>query len=614
MQPKATVVTIAPNPASAPTEWPELRQQRRAIVVVDVVESVRLMQANEADVIDRWRRFVNEVRTQVLPKHGGRLVKSLGDGLLLEFEGVTEAVACALVIQRRIPTFNVGYEACSAMSLRVGVHYADVVADDLDIYGAGVNLSARITALAQPGEVVVTAEVRDELVDGLDAQLDDLGECYVKHLSEPVRAYRVAATRSEEVNGGTTRPGAELRPTIAVIPFRAHAGDMHAQSLGDALADEVIAGLSTAQDLNVISRLSAVVFRDRTSGLTDIATRLGADYVASGNVRVEGQRFKLFVEFAEAKSGSVLWADALYGDARGVFDADQEVATLIVSTIGRLIARNELQRAVAQPLPTLQSYSLMLGAITLMHRSARADFERARALLEHLVERERGHAKPHAWLANWHALRVTQGQSGSSHDDTRRALDHARRALDRDPSSSLALAIDGALQMNLVKDFNTARLRLDAALECNPNEALAWLFKGVLHAFCAEGEAAVYAGNRALALSPLDPMRHYYDSLAATAALGAGQYGRAEFLARRSLRANKAHPSTYRALAIAQSMQGDLRSAATTVQGLLELSPEYTVSDFKNMSGFSAGPLKDVFADALASAGLPNCLQRGEVR
>ena len=595
---------MAPATSQADPDWPELRQQRRAIVVVDVVESVRLMQANEADVIDRWRRFVNEVRTQVLPVHGGRLVKSLGDGLLLEFESVSPAVAAALDIQRRVLPFNAGRAPDTVMGLRVGVHYATVVVDDLDIYGAGVNLSARIATLAQPGEVVVTAEVKDQMVDGLDAGTEDLGECYLKHLPVPVRAYRVGAPHRAVASEELARLP-ELRPTVAVIPFRAMVAEPSAQVIGDILADEVIARLSSAADMNVISRLSSAAFRDRNATLTEIAVHLRAGYVVSGTVFVSGHKVKLVVELADAATGSVLWADGLFGDSRDVFHADQQLVATVVSNVANAIIQSEVRRAASQPLPTLQSCGLMLGAITLMHRSSLTDFDRARSMLEYLIDRERGHARPHAWLANWHALRVTQSQSSDPQDDTARALEHARRALERDPQCSLALAIDGVLQINLVKDLGKAELRLDAAIESNPNEALAWLFKGVLHGFRGEGPQAEQASARALSLSPLDPLRYYYDTLAASAALGALNYENAIRLAQRSLRANKTHPSTYRALAIAQALTGDGEAATATVKSLLELTPRYTVGDFKVLSGFSAGPLKDMFADALRSAGLP---------
>jgi adenylate cyclase len=594
------------QPIDDDAAWPELQRARRAVVVVDVVESVRLMQVDEAGVIDRWRRFVNLVRTQLLPAHGGRMVKSLGDGLLLEFATVPPAAQAAIDMQAAIEQQNLGRPDAGWMKLRIGVHLAEVTSDEHDIYGTGVNLAARLTTLAGPGEIVVSADARDALTDGLDAMLEDLGDCYMKHIDTPVRAFRVGPAGPLPVIAPAAPPPGPTRPTVAVIPMRLLGREAEHQMIGDALADEIIAALSKTQALNVISRMSTTVFKDRSDTPAQIAMHLGANYLISGSVQVSGQQLKVMVELAEAPGGRVVWADRLLGDLRAVWAAEDSMIATIVSEVGAAVMQHELERAASHSLPTVKSYSLLLGAIALMHRSSPGEFDTAKSMLEHLIERDRKHARPYAWLANWHALRVTQGRSGAPQVDTQLAFENAQRALDRDPQCALALAIDGVLQLNLRKDVATARQRLGAALESNPNESLAWLFRGILHGFAAEGEPAEQASARALMLSPLDPMRHYYDSLAATAALGAGHYARAIELAERSLRANRMHPSTYRALAIAQSMSGQVEKARTSIGELLTLTPGYTVRQFREMSGFSVGPLGGVFTQALQMAGLPD--------
>jgi class 3 adenylate cyclase/tetratricopeptide (TPR) repeat protein len=594
------------EPIDDDAAWPQLLRERRAIVVVDVVESVRLMQADEAGVIDRWRRFVNLVRTQLLPAHGGRMVKSLGDGLLLEFATVPPATRAAIDVQAAIEQQNRGRPDAECMKLRIGVHLAEVSSDEHDIYGTGVNLAARLTTLAGPGEIVASAEARDALTDGLDALIEDLGDCYMKHIDQPVRAFRVGPPGPLPVIATAVPEPAPTRPTVAVIPMRLLSDDAGHLLIGDALADEIIAALSKTQALNVISRMSTTVFKDRTDPPAQITTHLGADYLISGSVQISGHQLKLMVELAEAPGGRVVWADRLLGDLRAVWQAEDSMIATIVAEVGAAIMRHELERASSHALPTVRSYSLLLGAIALMHRSSSAEFDTAKAMLEHLIERDRRHARPYAWLANWHALRVTQNRSQAPQVDTQRAFEHAQRALDRDPQCALALAIDGVLQLNLRKDVATAKARLDAALEANPNESLAWLFRGILHGFAAEGEPAEQASARALMLSPVDPMRHYYDSLAATAALGAGHYARAIELAERSLRANRMHPSTYRALAIAQAMSGQVEQARASIGDLLTLTPGYTLSQFREMSGFSVGPLGGVFTQALQMAGMPD--------
>ena len=593
------------QPIDDDAEWPQLRRERRAIVVVDVVESVRLMQADEAGVIDRWRRFVNLVRTQVLPAHAGRMVKSLGDGLLLEFATVPPAVQAAIDIQAAIGRHNGDRPDGDCIKLRIGVHFAEVTSDEQDIYGTGVNLAARLTTLAGPGEIVVSAETRDALADGLDASVEDLGDCYMKHIDAPVRAFRVGPAGPLPVIAPSAPEPGPTRPTVAVIPLGLLGQEAGHQLIGDALADEIIAALSKTQALNVISRMSTTVFKGRPDTPAQIATHLGANYLISGSVQVSGHQLKVMIELVEAPGGRIVWADRLLGDLRAVWAAEDSMISTIVSEVSAAIMQHELGRASSHALPTVKSYSLLLGAIALMHRSSPAEFDTSKAMLDHLIDRDRRHARPYAWLANWHALRVTQNRSNAPQVDVQLAFEHAQRALDRDPQCALALAIDGVLQLNLRKDVATARQRLDAALESNPNESLAWLFRGILHGFAAEGVPAEQASARALMLSPIDPMRHYYDSLAASAALGAGHYARAIELAERSLRANRMHPSTYRALAIAQSMSGHMDQARCSVSSLLALTPGYTASQFRVVSGFSAGPLGQVFGDALVAAGLP---------
>ena len=179
------------QPASSEAQWPTYRRASRTVVVVDLVESVRLIEQDEEDTVHRWQAIVSEVVATFLPRHGGRLVKSLGDGLMLEFETVPPAIQCALAMQSSANLANTGRPNDRWMCLRIGAHVADVIVDELDIYGSGVNLAARLTTLAGAGEIVVSANLREQLLPGLDADVEDLGDCFVKHLQKPVRAYRV---------------------------------------------------------------------------------------------------------------------------------------------------------------------------------------------------------------------------------------------------------------------------------------------------------------------------------------------------------------------------------------------------------------------------------------
>ncbi|MDP3247843.1 MAG: adenylate/guanylate cyclase domain-containing protein [Polaromonas sp.] len=582
-----------------------LTRNTKVLLVMDVVESVRIMEQDQDGFVRRWQQLVEEAEQNVLPLHGGRIVKSLGDGLMLEFASAQGCVKAAFDLHSFTRQANRGVRPEHQMHLRMGGHLASFVTDQHDIYGTDVNLTSRVSTLAGPGETVVTADMRDQLAPVLDADVEDLGECHLKHVKEPVRAYRVGPPGDAPIVPPGNAVELNLRPTIAVIPFAMRSNEPGHELLGEALADEVIAALSRTSELHVISRLSTTVFRERQEAIKDIRTHLGSTYILSGTCRSAGTQLALFVELIEAKTGHILWADSLKGQLNGLFSADDELITRLVASISSSVMLQQLQQARSQALPTLEGYTLLLGAVALMHRNSPSDFERARHMLEHLIDRSRRHPLPHAWLAQWHVLRVQQGWSTDPTQETRLALDCTKRALDSEPDCALALTAEGFVYTNLLHQLDTGFLRYEQALNINPNDSLAWLLQGTLHAFKDEGEAAMAGTERALKLSPLDPLRYFYDSLAATAALSAHDYARASELARRSLRANRSHTSTLRAMIVAEAHLGRTHLAAQAVHELLRLEPGFTVRGFLDRSPSNWSAFGQRCAQALRIAGVP---------
>lgn len=594
--------------ATEGASWPDLHRVRRAIVVIDVAESVRLMQEHEDDVIDRWRRFVNEVRTQLLPAHGGRLVKSLGDGLLLEFEHVAEAVAVAAELQRRVEPYNVDREPRAHIRLRCGIHEAGVVVDDLDIYGAGVNLAARLASLSSPGGIAVSAEVRDRLVPGLDPDFTDLGECFVKHLAQPIRAFAWVPPPEPSRGAGPTGAEAtrqEMAHSLAVLPFVTARDDPRAELVSDVLVDSLIAALSARPELNVMSRLSSAALVGRDPLPSGFVRSLGASVALRGDCSLSGDQVRVTVELLDLRSDAVIWSADRSGRIADLVRPDNEFVVWTCASVGRELLRLDALAVSALPMPTLESHALHWGAVSLMHRSSRTDFLRVQDMLEHLIDRHGSHASPRAWMAKWHVLRTTRGLVDNPHDEARRAIDQARRAVAVDPGCALALAMEGFVHCHLRRDLETAAQRLDEACAAGPSESLAWLFRGAVHAFSDEGEAGVACVRRALALSPIDPLAYYYESLAAAAEVAAGHHQQAIELATRSLGRNAMHTSTYRTLAIAQVLAGQVDEARRTVARLLVLEPGLTIDRFRARVPAGDRPIAERFARALAEAGVP---------
>lgn len=594
---------MTPNPSEPP--WPALRRAARTVVVVDVVESVRLMEQDEDDTIRRWQSFVGEVVTQLLPAHGGRLVKSLGDGLMLEFESVLPAIRCALAMQQSIELYNHDRLSEQLMRLRVGAHVADVVVDERDIYGVGVNLAARLATLAGPGEVVVSAPVRDDLAFGLDANIEDLGDCFLKHLKAPIRAYRIRPAEQAVLPASSKwiAPGS-LFPTIAVVPFVNAAAQVDS-TLGDILADDVTATLAQSDRWNVISRNSSAHFRYRECFVEELRDKLGASYVLSGRYRVSRDRMVLTVELCSATDAHVVWADRMTQMVADVLAGESHAHIDIAAKVSHAVIGKEVARVEHARLENLDGYAILLGAISWLHSTSIEADARAQQALEFLADRYPRAPEPGVWMAKACVLRYAQAWSSDHMAEGKKAKALMHRVLDQHPNYAMALAIDGHVAAFLERDYPTALERLDAALTVNPNEPLAWLYRSSIHALKDEGTEATRCADKAMTLSPLDPMAYYVDAVGAWAALASRDFARAQTLALRSMKANRKHRPIYATLAIAQVLAGCELEARRTADQIKQLFPPFSVSRYVSGFPIGAGGLPDLCRQALTVAGLP---------
>jgi adenylate cyclase len=580
-----------------------LNRGTEVLLVMDVVESVRLMEADEDGFVQRWQQLVQQAE-QILPLHGGRIVKSLGDGLMLEFADAAGCVKAAFALQTFSQLANQGFAADRQMHLRMGGHVAAFVTDKHDIYGVDVNLTARFATLAGPGDVVVSAELRDCLPAGLDADIEDLGECHLKHLSEPVQVYRAWPVSDGERVPAAQTAAPDLRPTVAVIPFEARSNEPEHFVIGELLADGIIAQLSRSADLRVISRLSTTALRGRPGAVSEAESRLAASFVLSGSYIASGGKILIMAELAEAHSSQVIWADRLSGDTMDLLQAQSELVNRIAAAASRALIDSEVQQSLAQPLPRLDSGALLLGGIALMHRSSLRDFDRSREVLEALMERHNRAATPRAWLAKWYTMRVIRGMSAEPAKDTRLALEQTRRALDLSPDNALSLAIEGYTRCQLLGEADAAHHCIEHAIELNPNEPLGWLYKSVWSAMWGSAASAVAEAEHAAQLSPIDPLKYFFDVILASGQITNGDCEKAAEFAKRSLRANRHHQPALRVLLQAQTESGKLQEAHDTLKLLLVEIPNLTVSNYLSM-GSPASTTRKRFAEVLRKMGIP---------
>lgn len=579
-----------------------------AVLVADLVDSVALMIRDEASVIGRWRDFHERVASQLLPS-GSRIVKSLGDGMLIVADDARAAAALAFDMHEAIERGNAGSTGAIRMQLRIGANHTSLVSDGIDVYGIGVNLAARLAALAGPGETVAAAAFRDRLTSGVDTEIDDLGDHYLKNIEAPVRAFRLrrCGTRGDDAAVAwipEPAAGAEM-PALAVLTFPTRGADASWAAAGELLADDLSAALARSRAWRVSSRLSSGALTGTGLVTADAAQRLGARYLISGSVTLIAGSARIHVELSDAARGDLLWADSVTASPADVV-AGGEVVMRMAQSIGRALLERELALVRGRPLSALHERVLLLQAVASMHRMSNPDSDRALAALELVTARHPRHAVGHAWRAKWHLIRIAQAWSRNPQEDATGWRQSTHRALDQEPDHPLALALDGHALTLLSRDLAGASRRMDAALASDPNEPLAWLFRSAVLAYQGDGAGATESIERALLLSPLDPMRYFYEAFAALAALSDGRPADALAAAQRSVRLNRQHLSSWIMLAIAAVECDRLDEAAAAGQQILRQRPDAKVSRF-----LAAHPAADSArgrhdSDALRLAGIPD--------
>jgi TolB-like protein/DNA-binding SARP family transcriptional activator len=419
-----------------------------------------------------------------------------------------------------------------------------------------------------------------------------------------LRYHRVRADE-ERANPTPTAHLPGYQPSIAVLPFRDLSDENAHLHIGDGLVEDLIQALSRVPTLFVISRLSSLAFRDQDRLPQDIGDALGVQYILSGSIRAIGDRLRLTVELTDTRSGGVLWTSKLDEQLSDLLEVQERLSYSIIRRVGLHVHTAELKRTRTRPLDDLGAYELFLRAQENMHNSSRAVFNTAEQLFDEAIARDPGYAIALAWRAYWHVLRVGQGWSSDPARDTAQAEHFARRALDCDIAEPMAFAVYGHIVSYLHKDFDLAFQNFAAALDINPNTAQAWLWSAAARAWMGDGPLAIEEINKAIALSPYDPLMYAYSGVAAWAYLANRQYDRAIECALRSLQENKTYTGAYRALVIASQLAGKADQARRAAHQLLELEPGYTVEKYRKRFPGSAAPQAELYREALAKAGVP---------
>ena len=479
-----------------------MTQTRRlaAILAADVAGYSRLMGADDEGTLAALKALRRELYDPKIKEHRGRVVKTTGDGLLLEFASVVDAVRCAVEVQRAMAERNVDVPPDRRIEFRMGINLGDIIRDGRDIYGDGVNIAARLEALAEPGGICVSRVVHDQVRDKLDVGFEDLGEQQVKNIARPVHVWRVQLGAKPAVSASAPLALPD-KPSIAVLPFQNMSGDPEQEYFVDGMVEEIITALSRIPWLFVLARNSSFSYKGQSPDVKRVGRELGVRYVLEGSVRKGGDRVRITGQLIEAETGAHLWADRFDGLIEDVFELQDKVASSVAGVIEPALQAAETARSANRPTNDLTAYDLYLRAYAMVLSSTRRSPEALR-LLEQAIGRDPRYGPALAWAAFCCYRLVIDGRSEDREADRLKGADLARRALEvggDDPgilaNAALALAYFG-------EDIGAMIALVDRALVLNPNFARGWYVSGVLRHWAGQPDIAIEHVEAALRLSP----------------------------------------------------------------------------------------------------------------
>jgi adenylate cyclase len=583
-----------------------------AILAADVVGFSRLTGADEDRTLARLRALRSDLIDPTIAVHNGRVVKRTGDGAIVEFRSVVDAVRCATEIQNSMIERNAGLPPERRIEFRIGIHLGDVVEEsDGDLMGDGVNIAARLEGIAKPGGICLSEDAFRQVKARLDLAVSDLGAAQLKNISDPIRVYSLevgVAAQAEPVtkdnSAGPEKPSARLalpdKPAIAVLPFVNISGDSEQEFFADGITEDILTELSRFRELFVISRNSAFVYKGKPIKAQKVAKELGVQYVVEGSVRKLGSRVRITVQLIDAETDRHLWAERYDRELADIFAIQDELTSSIVSILPGRVAAAAQDRVQRKPPENLAAYECVLTGKRLHHRAARPDNEEALRILERAIALDPGYAHAHAWKACVLGQSFVYGWCADAEATVRTVIEEATLALSLDENDSDVHRILAAVNLSLHHDYDKALYHQERALALNPNDDLIVVQQGEVLTWIGQAEQGIDWIQKAMRLNPYHPERFW------------NHLGRAYFVARRYGEAVKAFQRITRAdyshlafLAACYAQLGDAAAAKAAVQDVLQRAPDFSIKRFIAMQHHKQESDRDHHRAALLKAQLP---------
>lgn len=577
-----------------------------AVLALDMVGYARHMEADEAGTIARHRAHRAELIDPVLAEHGGRIVKTIGDGLLIEFASVVDALESAVAIQRAVADAEAQQTPDRRIQYRAGINVGDIVIDGDDILGDGVNIAARLEGLAEPGGISITSTVFDQVVGKLDLVFEDLGEQQVKNIRRPLRVYRVRLEIAADALAAGTPRGREAgaKPSIAVLPFQDMSADQDQEYFADGIAEDIITGLARNQAFFVIARNSSFTYKGRPVDVRQVAGELGVRYVLEGSVRKGGNRMRITGQLIDATTGAHIWAERYDRELGDLFAVQDEITASIVGVVAPELIGAEMQRARRMDAASLDAWECVMRANWHAWRLTEQDSAEARAFAAQAMALDPGLTRAYVVHAMCDVWDLLYARSAAPQQSLAAAHATARKAVALDERDAEAHTILGVVAL-FMRQYDESLRRLDSALAIDPNLAFARMWGGGFFALTGEAARAREELGRALRLSPRDPANYWTFGFLGLAEFAAERYADAAHWAAKSLHLHPGFPTGHRLLAASYGQLGDAQQARAALEGLLGIAPDTTIAKTRAGVPWRHAIHMDRYADGLRKAGLP---------
>jgi TolB-like protein/class 3 adenylate cyclase len=592
----------------------EKRVERRlaAVLAADVAGYSRLMGHDEEGTLARLKSLRKALIDPKITEHRGRIVKTTGDGMLVEFASAVDAARCAVEVQRDMAGQNAEVPQDGRIEFRIGIHIGDIIIDDDDIFGDGVNIAARLEGIAEPGGVCISDDAHRQVRGKVEFSYNDMGLQTLKNIAEPMHVWRMrlaGETASMFPPGSSAVPVHTLvlpdKPSIAVLPFQNMSGDAEQEYFADGMAEDIITALSHFKSLFVIARNSSFTYKGKAVDIKQVGRELGVRYVLEGSVRKAAGKVRITGQLIDATSGAHLWADRFDGSLEDIFGLQDQVTASVVGAVAPKLEEAEIERAHRKPTEMLDAYDYYLRGLAMVSQYSKTTNKKAFQFFVSAIDLDPEYASAYAMATRCISLRAQNGWLTNPGEEIPEGLRLARRAIELGRDDPLVLAVGGYVIAYLGHDLDSGATYIARSLSLNANSALTWLYSGATHILMGEHELGIEHVLRAQRLSPLDPTQPQFMASISFGHFCLRRFEEASLWAGNAVREQPNLLSPLLILAASAAHMERLDEARRLVPQILHLSPSYRLSRIKERVPFRRPQDIALFSEGLRLAGLP---------